>query len=398
MKIGTWKEYWRSIRQKNIILTILAFLVGLILQLTDTTLILLIISVAIVSTWWQWRPYPINVESKLILDTLKDYPAVLIKHHAHVIAFNSRPHCLAAAYQSPVPRKLLKRALPKIEGMEISITQMGVNSFLLLKVPLNPYTQIKKVFQTFQSIIDLLELQLQAKFTPAERYQTVRLFGLENYLPESEQSSVKKKQRKPFEFNTGLEFRPIQTSTNDSEKINELSLVTSKSESSNIPNRNPEPLWVISVGEEIEGEVQAVFAEPLSINECLDLSAIIKDHTRSFQPRRGSRFQEPIRLFQDSTHYLIMFQRFTSPIKRSVWLCIHENAIPALIEAYESLFSIIDAYLEDTTRLPYEDLKAILRISEQILKKPIESKALSKVPDSLLKSKKVSRAPILLDS
>ncbi|MFX0065122.1 MAG: hypothetical protein ACFFC7_23365 [Candidatus Hermodarchaeota archaeon] len=405
MKNGKWKEYWRNIQQKNIILTVLAFLIGIILQLTDTTIILLIISVAIISTWWQWRPYPINAESKLILDTLKKHPAVLIKNYAHIIAFNSRSRCLAAAYQSPVPRTLLKRALPnhidEIEGLEIIISQMGAEVFLLLKIPLNPYTRIKEVFQTFRSVIGLLELQLQAKFHPAERYQTVRLFGLENYLPKSEQPSAELKQKKPIECNTGLESRSIQASTSDSGEIVSLSFThpfTSKSKSLNIPSRDPEPLWVISIGEVIEGEVQAVFAKQLSLNECLDLSLVIKDHTHSFQPRRGSRFQEPIRLFQDSAYYLIMFQRFNSPIKGLVWLCIHEKAISALIEDYERLYSIIEAFLQDSNHLSYEDLRAILGISEQMLKKPIASRALPKNQDSLLKSKKVSRVPFLLES
>ncbi|MFX0063011.1 MAG: hypothetical protein ACFFC7_12595 [Candidatus Hermodarchaeota archaeon] len=188
MKNGKWQEYWKSIWQANILLTVLAFFISIILQLTDATSIVLVISVSLIATWWQWRPYSINAENKLILKTLQNYPAVLIKNYPHIIAFNSNPPCLTTAYQSPVPRKLLKRALPNIEGMEINVSQMGVDVFLLLKAPLTPYTQIMKVFQTFQNVIDLLELQSQAKFTPAERYQTIRLFGLENYVHKSKTS------------------------------------------------------------------------------------------------------------------------------------------------------------------------------------------------------------------
>ncbi|MFX1251572.1 MAG: hypothetical protein ACFFCZ_08180 [Promethearchaeota archaeon] len=185
MKNGYWREYWRSIRQANILLTVLAFLTSIILQLTDATSIVLVISVSLIATWWQWRPYSINVENKLILKTLQNYPAVLIEDYTHIIAFNSSPRCLIAAYQSSVPRKFLKRALPNIEQMEINVSQIGGDVFLLLKAPLTPYTQILSVFQTFQSVIDLLELQLQSKFTPAERYQIIRLFGLENYVHKS---------------------------------------------------------------------------------------------------------------------------------------------------------------------------------------------------------------------
>ncbi|MFX1250322.1 MAG: hypothetical protein ACFFCZ_01745 [Promethearchaeota archaeon] len=177
-----FKQIWMIISQKNVLLTIIAFILSLALQLTKISIMLLVIGVAVVSTWWQWRPYSINAENKLILKTLQNYPAVLIKNYAHIIAFNSSPPCLTAAYQSSVPRKLLKRVLPNIEGMEIGISRIEEEIFLLLKVSLIPYTQIMKVFQTFQSVIDLLELQLQAKFTPAERYQIIRLFGLDIYL------------------------------------------------------------------------------------------------------------------------------------------------------------------------------------------------------------------------
>jgi hypothetical protein len=177
-----FKQIWIFISQKNVLLTIIAFILGLALQLTEMATMFLVIGVAVVSTWWQWRPYSINAENKLILKALQSYPAVLIRNYPHIIAFNSRPHCLTAAYQSPIPRKLLKRTLPKIEGIEITVSQMGVEIFLLFKAPLTPHTQIMKVFQTFQSIINLLELQLQSKFNPAKRYQTICLFGLDTYL------------------------------------------------------------------------------------------------------------------------------------------------------------------------------------------------------------------------
>ncbi|MFX1254513.1 MAG: hypothetical protein ACFFCZ_23065, partial [Promethearchaeota archaeon] len=159
------KQRFKRIRavfaQKNVFFTLFAFILGLILQLTATATILLVIGVAVVSTWWQWRPYPINTETKLILDSLKKYPAVLIKNQPHIIAFNAKPPCLAAAYQSPVPRVLVKRALPRgqdsIEAMELSISQVGIEVFVLLKMPLNSYSQPKKVLQNFQAVIEHME-------------------------------------------------------------------------------------------------------------------------------------------------------------------------------------------------------------------------------------------------
>ncbi|MFX1537025.1 MAG: hypothetical protein ACFFDI_22645, partial [Promethearchaeota archaeon] len=324
-----WKEYWKSIRQKNILLTIFAFLIGIILQLTDTTIILLIISVAIISTWWQWRPYPINAETKLILDSLKKYPAILIKNHSHIIAFKSRPPCLAAAYQSPVPRVLLKRALPRdqvsIETMELNISQVGMDVFLLLKMPLNSYSQPKKILQNFQAVIEHLELLLQVKFKPAERYQTVRLFGLENYLQKPD-PLIKSEQVKA-KIAEHPQLSPITSLA--SEKAPSLPFphpINLTPGSSTTDSGNRELRWVISVAEQKEDEIQAVFTEDLSAKACRNMSVQIRDHLRSFQQRRGSRFQEPIRLSQDSPYYLVVFGQFNIPIKRVICICLHEKA------------------------------------------------------------------------
>ncbi|MFX0094106.1 MAG: hypothetical protein ACFFBD_20375, partial [Candidatus Hodarchaeota archaeon] len=178
--------------QKNILLTSLAFFIGLTLHLAETTTILLILGVATISTWWQWRPEPTNVESEMILETLTKYPAVLIKNYSHIIAFNSNPPCLAAAYQSPIPVRILKYCLDGInlvDGTELSISTIELESFLLVKTPLTRYRSPRTIFQTFQGIISRLELQLQTNFNPAERYQILRLFGLENYLEKSETAS-----------------------------------------------------------------------------------------------------------------------------------------------------------------------------------------------------------------
>ncbi|MFX0090199.1 MAG: hypothetical protein ACFFBD_00445 [Candidatus Hodarchaeota archaeon] len=191
MKEGKVKRIGKRLCQKNILFTLLAFAIGLTLQLADTTIILLILGVSAITTWWQWRPVPINAESQLILDTLTKYPAVVIKNHSHIIAFSSNPPSLAAAYQSPLPPRVLKHYLNRMETVEVSIGTVGLESFLLLKSPLTRYISPKTVFRTFQDVIEFLELQLQATLKPAERYQTLRLFGLENYLDTPETTPLK---------------------------------------------------------------------------------------------------------------------------------------------------------------------------------------------------------------
>ncbi|MFX1255064.1 MAG: hypothetical protein ACFFCZ_25925 [Promethearchaeota archaeon] len=400
MKRSKFYKFFHGIRQKNIFLTIFAFLIGLVLQLTESTIILLVIGVAVVSTWWQWRPYPINTETKLILDSLKRYPAVLIKNHPHIIAFNSKPPCLAAAYQSPVPRVLVKRALPRgqdsIEAMELSISQLGIDVFVLLKMPLNFYSQPKKVLQNFQAVIEHMELLLQVKFTPAERYQTVRLFGLEAYL------------RKPDAL---AKSEQIKSKTVEHPQLGPIGSLT-PGKGLSLPFTHPDNLtpspnttdsgnrelrWVISVAEKKEEEVQAVFAKALSVTACRDFSVQIKDHLQAFQPRRGSRFQEPIRLSPEFPYYLIVFSQFTQPIKRLICLCVHEKAIPSLIQEYERVYDLVTAYLRETDSLRSEDLQSLLNLSEQFLKKPVALQSQSKAQETAsITPKKVKRSALLL--
>ncbi|MFX1537071.1 MAG: hypothetical protein ACFFDI_22900 [Promethearchaeota archaeon] len=404
MNKQSFKRVWSVITQKNVFLTIFAFILGLALQLTEVAIILLVIGVAVISTWWQWRPYPINAESKLILDTLKKYPAVLIKSHPHIIAFNSKPPCLAAAYQSPVPRVLLKRALPRgqdaNETMELSISQVEIDTFLLLKMPLNSYSQPNKLLQNVQAVIEHLELLLQVKFKPAERYQTVRLFGLENYLPKPE--PLAKSEQIKAKVVEQSQLSPIVSLTSGealSLPYTRPTNLTSESNATDTGNR--ELRWVISVAEKKEGEIQAVFAEELSVKACRDLSVQIKDHLRSFQQRRGSRLQEPIRLSQESPYYLIVFSQFNQPIKRLICVCLHEKAISSLIQEYERIYEVIMAYLKETDTLRYEDLQSLLNISEQLLKKPVSLQPSSKIQEASpmsLRSKKVGRSLELLET
>ncbi|MFX1253512.1 MAG: hypothetical protein ACFFCZ_18020 [Promethearchaeota archaeon] len=195
------KEFWKSICQKNVILTVLVFFLGLIFQVTDSTLVLLVISMAVISSWWQWRPYPKRPESQLILENLKHYPAVLIKDYNHVLAFNSKQPFIVAAYHSPIPRHLLKQRLSEIKCGEIegTIANFREKTFLLFQIPLTPYTQIYEVFMTVQGFIEVLEINTQAKFRPAERYEIICLFGLDfHYKDQNLKLRIREKMLAPL--------------------------------------------------------------------------------------------------------------------------------------------------------------------------------------------------------
>ncbi|MFX1538073.1 MAG: hypothetical protein ACFFDI_28090 [Promethearchaeota archaeon] len=201
MKNWILKESWKNVCQKNVILTVLVFLLGLLFQVTDSTLVLLIISTAVISSWWQWRPYPKNPESQLILENLKLYPAVLIKNYDHVLAFNSKQPFIVAAFHSPIPRHLLKQQLSEINPGEIegNIVNFREKTFLLFQIPLTPFTQIYEIFRTFQGFIEVLEINAQTKFRPAERYELICLFGLDFYYKDQNlQQHVREKMLNPL--------------------------------------------------------------------------------------------------------------------------------------------------------------------------------------------------------
>ena len=197
------KESWKPICQKNVILTVLVFLISLIFQVADTTLVLLVISTAVISSWWQWRPYPKTPESQLILENLKIYPAVLIKNYDHVLVFKSKQPFIVAAFHSPIPRHLLKQQLSEINPGEIegTIANFREKTFILFQIPLTPFTRIYEVFGTFQGFIEMLEINTQAKFRPAERYEIICLFGLDfHYKDQNLQLQVRKKMLNPLKI------------------------------------------------------------------------------------------------------------------------------------------------------------------------------------------------------
>ncbi|MFX0060593.1 MAG: hypothetical protein ACFFC7_00220 [Candidatus Hermodarchaeota archaeon] len=392
---------FRQIWQKNIFLTIITFFVGMALQLSEITIISLVIGVAIVSTWWQWRPHPINAESKLILDSLKKYPAVLIKNYSHIIAFNSKLPHLAAAYQSPVPRGLLKRHLigkmELIEGLETAISQVDIEVFLLLKIPLTPYTKIKRVFQNFQSLIDILELHLQAKFELAERYQTIRLFGLESHVKTTQSPKTRPIAQimSDSTINTRLKQQPGMVPEN----AIHTSFLCSKSGKQMMVKdtfEQSELFGVVSIGEEVEEEIRAVFARNLSFKECQSLSLAIGKLSHLFHSKGGARFQEPLRIPQ-TRFYLLLFELSPLPKKHLVWLCVHEIDLSKFIENYNRIYSVLETFLGEVERFTYEDLRTILEVINQLLKRAIKSKTLVNTKEVHLRPKKVGRLPVLFE-
>ncbi|MFX1256062.1 MAG: hypothetical protein ACFFCZ_30925 [Promethearchaeota archaeon] len=169
----------KSLVQKNILCTFLAFSLGLILGVTESTLIVLTFFVAAVSTWWQWRPIFPNASSEFILEVLKVHPASFIKGYSHLIVLKTNPVTFVAVYQSPVPYSILKRHLFQIEGFKISIANFHENSFIILQHPLLLVTEPRKILRQFNRIIEMVEVIIQEKFIPAERFHLVHLFNLD---------------------------------------------------------------------------------------------------------------------------------------------------------------------------------------------------------------------------
>ncbi|MFX0064800.1 MAG: hypothetical protein ACFFC7_21710 [Candidatus Hermodarchaeota archaeon] len=402
MKEHKFKQILGIIIQKNLLLTIFAFIVGLVLQLTEGALTLLVIGVAVVSTWWQWRPYLPNTESKLILDTLKKYPAVLVKNHPHIIAFNSKPPVLAAVYQSPVPHIILKRYLTKqmelIEGMELSVAQGGLHVFLLLKVHLTSYTHLKPVFYSFQSVLTTLEVQLQAKFHPAERYQVIRLFGLEKHLQKEVPSVIQLSQIRSNQALLPPCNQESQLKSEQGLKFSSLRPDINKKESSK-NCENLESFNVASVGETVGNEDQVVFAKHLSAQECLNLSLAIKEQIRLFQDVETRKAQKLFRLAQFPKYYLFLFEIVSASKKSVLWVCVHECAIPRVMKLYAQIQLMLGLLVRGKRHVTYKELREILRATELLLKEPNSLKNLptaSIIPS--LSPKKVGRLPLLLEN
>ncbi|MFX0062319.1 MAG: hypothetical protein ACFFC7_09050 [Candidatus Hermodarchaeota archaeon] len=190
------KKSLQMFYQKNVLFTLLAFLIGLLFNLSEITMVLLIVIVASVSTWWQWHPQKPDLASQLISETLKTYPAIFVKGYTHLIALEAIPPKIASVYRCSIPRSYLKRHLSNIEDKSIqaSITQFQENAFLILQCSFSPFTRLNKLFQEFKAYVESLEIAVQGKFVPAERFELVHLFGLDIHLKHKKRE--KKEERK----------------------------------------------------------------------------------------------------------------------------------------------------------------------------------------------------------
>ncbi len=212
MYLGRARNLGKVLFQKNILCTFLAFSIGIILGVTESTLIILIFCVAVVSTWWQWRPIFPNASSEFILEVLKVHPASFIKGYSHLIVLKTDPVTFAAVYQSPVPYSILKRHLFQIEGFKISIANFREDSFVILQHPLLPVTEPRKIIRQFNEIIEMIEVIIQEKFTPAERFQLVQLFNLEYRVMNTFNSDNKNKPRNKYRVQAYNNQKPLQLS------------------------------------------------------------------------------------------------------------------------------------------------------------------------------------------
>ncbi|MFX0172799.1 MAG: hypothetical protein ACFE9L_12855 [Candidatus Hodarchaeota archaeon] len=206
------KNLGKILFQKNILCTFLVFSIGIILGVTESTLIILTFFTAAVSTWWQWRPILPNASTEFILEVLNVHPASFIKGYSHLIVLRTDPVTFTAVYQSPVPYSILKRHLFQIEEFKISIANFREDSFLVLQHPLLPVTEPRKIIRQFNRIIELIEVIIQEKFMPAERFQLVHLFNLDYHVTNPLYSENKNKPRNKNRISAYNHQNPLQLS------------------------------------------------------------------------------------------------------------------------------------------------------------------------------------------
>ncbi|MFX1250620.1 MAG: hypothetical protein ACFFCZ_03315 [Promethearchaeota archaeon] len=187
------KQRLQGLLQQNILWTLSCFLLGSVLNLSGITLSLLIVLTAIITTWWQWRPYKKDPAVALLFKTLIQHPAVFVKDQPHILVLGSKIPRVVAAYQSPVSPTILKRHLIHIKETHISIATYQHHSFLLLQKELLPNSQLNSFLEHFQDIIELFEVVIhQGRFFPAERFQVAHLFGLEGAIKKQWKVTPKK--------------------------------------------------------------------------------------------------------------------------------------------------------------------------------------------------------------
>lgn len=154
---------------------------------------LLIVLTAIITTWWQWRPYNKDPAVSLLFKSLKQHPAVLVKDYPHILVLGFNSPRVVAAYQSPVSPATLKRHLIHIKETYISIATYQHQSFLLLQKDLFPDSQLNSFLDHFQDIVEMFEVVIhQGRFFPAERFQIAHLFGLESAIKKKWKATSKK--------------------------------------------------------------------------------------------------------------------------------------------------------------------------------------------------------------
>ncbi|MFX1536514.1 MAG: hypothetical protein ACFFDI_20045 [Promethearchaeota archaeon] len=388
------KKRLQILYQKNILFTLLAFLIGLFFNLSEGTMVLLIIIVAGVSTWWQWRPQKPDLGSQLIIETLKTYPAIFIKGYSHLIALETKPPKIASVYRCSIPRSYLKRHLHNIEDKSIqaSIAQFQENAFLILQRPFSPFTSLNKLFQEFKAYVETLEIAVQAKFAPAERFELVYLFGLDIHLKhkkrgrkEDQHDKISKEVIKsPIESPlviTGVLREESSSSTIPLSKKNNInsfmelkeqkedlsSLLVPREESQistlrkvmlavvEMTDQGPEPL-IFSGFSNI-----SLFYNALMENS-MHLEAMLGD-----SPEEG--LYGPLPIKNISSHYVCVFNTQIGGKKRFILLIVDNCYIKSLFDRYERLERLLTVLFKNRESIIQEDLEEITEFVTHLLSK-----------------------------
>jgi hypothetical protein len=355
------KQVWRDVNYiKNILFVILAFSLGIALNLSQYAIILLIIGVGATSTWWFSRPHFKNASSQLILETLRKYPAVIIKNNPHLVAFGGRDPVLAAAYRSPVPRFMLKKQISQTEitKMDCSLADLKMNTFIIFKIKLNSYTPIHKALRHFEKFIEVLEMNFQASFSPAERYEVVHLFGLEGHLKGSRTDSEAKTDKTDSPSASSHELTPstpktVKLSFNRPKPPTTIPTIPKPTKSFNE--------LILGLGLVAGRDQQAVFNDKLSMKQCATIHYGLKSKLTTIYNLDFENERLPPKILDEGAKYsFVVFG--VNKFPNLVWVYLSQNTVQRLIREFDRIKILFSALDYDDFDVCQDRLREIMNI------------------------------------
>ncbi|MFX1251111.1 MAG: hypothetical protein ACFFCZ_05855 [Promethearchaeota archaeon] len=380
--------------QKNVLLTLFAFLIGLFFNLSEITMVLLIVIVAGVSTWWQWRPQKPDLGSQLIIESLKSYPAIFVKGYSHLIALETKPPKIASVYRCSIPRSYLKRHLLNIEDKNIqpSIAQFQENAFLILQCPFSPFTPLTKLFQEFNAYVETLEIAVQGRFIPAERFELVHLFGLDIHLKHKKRDKKEERKDKISKETTisptGLSPIPKGVLREESSLSPILfSKRTSLSPFMDLKEQEEVPSSLLAAREESQinslrkvmlavVEMTERGPEPLIFSGISDIALFhktIMENTMHLETMLGDTSEEglygPLPIKNVSSHYVCVFNTQIRGKRHFILLFVDDCYIKSLFDKYERLERLLTALFKNRENIIQEDLEEIAEFVTHLLSK-----------------------------